>query len=318
MGMFENPYAGLVVFIAVPRLFVLGLLLIPAGMWLQRRKLRRDPTRIDDWPVLDFRRPPGAPHDPGHRRADRRQPDHPAARRLRHRCTRWNRRRSAGRRATCRCTRNSPPGRRRRTRAWPASSATSARARGRWCTTSWSASGSSYHVVTNQIPKPIPGVADMRPALEICGNCHSARPGIRRSHPRHSRIRGRRNEHRDDDGAADARRRARTADRRGPGDPLARRSPHRHHYIATDPDRQTIPLRQGDRRGGEGPGIRRRGHDPGANRARRAAHDGLHRLPQRRRRTGFRRPPSGPSTRPLRPAGSAAICRSSGGKGSGS
>jgi hypothetical protein len=29
-----------------------------------------------------------------------------------------------------------------------------------------------YHVVTNQIPKPIPGVADMRPALETCGNCH--------------------------------------------------------------------------------------------------------------------------------------------------
>ena len=29
-----------------------------------------------------------------------------------------------------------------------------------------------YHVVTNQIPKPIPGVADMRPALETCGHCH--------------------------------------------------------------------------------------------------------------------------------------------------
>jgi len=26
--------------------------------------------------------------------------------------------------------------------------------------------------VTNQIPKPIPGVADMRPALETCGRCH--------------------------------------------------------------------------------------------------------------------------------------------------
>jgi len=29
-----------------------------------------------------------------------------------------------------------------------------------------------YHVLTNQVPKPIPGVADMRPALETCGNCH--------------------------------------------------------------------------------------------------------------------------------------------------
>jgi nitrate/TMAO reductase-like tetraheme cytochrome c subunit len=29
-----------------------------------------------------------------------------------------------------------------------------------------------YHVITNQIPKPIPGIADMRPALETCGGCH--------------------------------------------------------------------------------------------------------------------------------------------------
>ena len=54
-GLFENPYAGLVVFVAFPALFVLGLLLIPLGMWLQRRKLRRDPGRHVDWPVLDFR-----------------------------------------------------------------------------------------------------------------------------------------------------------------------------------------------------------------------------------------------------------------------
>jgi hypothetical protein len=29
-----------------------------------------------------------------------------------------------------------------------------------------------YHLVTNQVPRPIPGVAHMRPALETCGNCH--------------------------------------------------------------------------------------------------------------------------------------------------
>jgi hypothetical protein len=51
----RNPYAGLVIFVAIPALFVLGLLLIPAGMWLQRRKLQRDPTADVDWPVLDFR-----------------------------------------------------------------------------------------------------------------------------------------------------------------------------------------------------------------------------------------------------------------------
>jgi hypothetical protein len=57
-GLFRhNPYAGLVVFVAIPALFILGLLLVPLGMWLQRRKLERDPTAATDWPVVDFRRP---------------------------------------------------------------------------------------------------------------------------------------------------------------------------------------------------------------------------------------------------------------------
>ena len=42
-GLFNNPYAGLVVFVALPALFVFGLLLIPVGIWLQRRALLRDP-----------------------------------------------------------------------------------------------------------------------------------------------------------------------------------------------------------------------------------------------------------------------------------
>src|SRR5688572_19846722 len=55
LGMFNNPYAGLVIFIAVPALFVLGLLLIPLGLWLQRRALRRDPSASVEWPVIDLR-----------------------------------------------------------------------------------------------------------------------------------------------------------------------------------------------------------------------------------------------------------------------
>ena len=55
-GLLRNPYAGLVVFVAIPALFVAGLLLIPAGVWLQRQKLKRDATATADWPVLDFRR----------------------------------------------------------------------------------------------------------------------------------------------------------------------------------------------------------------------------------------------------------------------
>ena len=54
-GLFHNPYAGLVVFVAIPALFVAGLLLIPLGMWLHRRKLRRHPDAVAEWPVLDFR-----------------------------------------------------------------------------------------------------------------------------------------------------------------------------------------------------------------------------------------------------------------------
>ena len=57
-GLFHrNPYAGLVVFVAIPGLFFFGLLLIPLGMWLQRRRLLRHPESEADWPVLDFRRP---------------------------------------------------------------------------------------------------------------------------------------------------------------------------------------------------------------------------------------------------------------------
>ena len=54
-GMFANPYAGLVIFVAMPALFVFGLLLIPLGIWLQRRRLRRDPSASADWPVIDLR-----------------------------------------------------------------------------------------------------------------------------------------------------------------------------------------------------------------------------------------------------------------------
>ena len=54
-GLLANPYAGLVVFIALPACFVIGLLLIPAGVWLRRRTLKRDPNAAVDWPVLDFR-----------------------------------------------------------------------------------------------------------------------------------------------------------------------------------------------------------------------------------------------------------------------
>src|SRR5262245_58251063 len=54
-GLFRNPYAGVVVFVAVPGLFIAGLLLIAIGAWLQNRKLQHDPAYQAEWPIFDFR-----------------------------------------------------------------------------------------------------------------------------------------------------------------------------------------------------------------------------------------------------------------------
>jgi len=55
-GFLRNPYVGLLVFIALPLLFLTGLALIPAGAWwTARRRARRGGT--PDWPVIDLRQP---------------------------------------------------------------------------------------------------------------------------------------------------------------------------------------------------------------------------------------------------------------------
>src|SRR5262245_30875622 len=55
-GQFSNPYAGLLVFVAVPAFFVLGLLLIPIGAMRQRRRIAAG-LATDEWPVIDLRLP---------------------------------------------------------------------------------------------------------------------------------------------------------------------------------------------------------------------------------------------------------------------
>src|SRR4051794_1800542 len=57
VGAIGNPYAGLLVFVAVPLLFIVGLLLIPIGGWWSARRRRLYPDR-PDWPVIDL----GNPH----------------------------------------------------------------------------------------------------------------------------------------------------------------------------------------------------------------------------------------------------------------
>src|SRR6187431_2209997 len=55
-GQIINPYAGLLVFVAVPAFFVLGLLLIPIGAVRQRRRVAAG-LATDEWPVIDLRMP---------------------------------------------------------------------------------------------------------------------------------------------------------------------------------------------------------------------------------------------------------------------
>jgi hypothetical protein len=54
-GLLTNPYAGLVVFVALPALFLMGLVLIPVGVRRRRQALMRDPNAVSDWPVVDLR-----------------------------------------------------------------------------------------------------------------------------------------------------------------------------------------------------------------------------------------------------------------------
>jgi hypothetical protein len=59
-GFLENPYTGIVVFIVIPGLFVLGLLLIPVGLSRERRRIARG-LAAPAWPRIDL-------NDPGIRR----------------------------------------------------------------------------------------------------------------------------------------------------------------------------------------------------------------------------------------------------------
>src|SRR5688572_8160555 len=53
LGFLENPYTGLVVFVMVPALFVLGLLLIPIGLFIERRRSTGG-VAVPPWPRIDL------------------------------------------------------------------------------------------------------------------------------------------------------------------------------------------------------------------------------------------------------------------------
>jgi nitrate/TMAO reductase-like tetraheme cytochrome c subunit len=57
-GLHSNPYIGIVFFLVLPGMFLLGLGLIPLGAWLERRRRRagRPPSEVH-WPRIDFNDP---------------------------------------------------------------------------------------------------------------------------------------------------------------------------------------------------------------------------------------------------------------------
>ena len=212
VGLLNNPYAGLVVFVVVPALFVLGLLLIPSGMWLQQRKLRAGPERgratgpcwtsarhgcaarrcsivaltavnliillLAGYGTLHWMESPSFCGQVCH------APMHPQF-------TAWQ----------------AAPHSRVRLHRLP-------HRRGRPGVPALQVRRRPAAVSRGDEPdsEADPGCGRHAAGTRDLRQLPLARTGIRRSPPRHPRIRRRRNQHRDDDAAADVRRRARTAD----------------------------------------------------------------------------------------------------------
>ena len=53
LGLFDGPYSGLILFVALPVMFTLGVALVVLGTW--RHRLARGSGAEEDWPVWDFR-----------------------------------------------------------------------------------------------------------------------------------------------------------------------------------------------------------------------------------------------------------------------
>ena len=62
-GLHTNPYLGILFFLLLPTLFIAGLVLVPIGVWRERRRIRAGhPASVLRWPSLDL-------NDPVQRRA---------------------------------------------------------------------------------------------------------------------------------------------------------------------------------------------------------------------------------------------------------
>jgi nitrate/TMAO reductase-like tetraheme cytochrome c subunit len=50
----DNPYLGIIFFLLLPAVFILGLLLIPVGVWVRRKKLQKTGQIPVEFPKVDF------------------------------------------------------------------------------------------------------------------------------------------------------------------------------------------------------------------------------------------------------------------------
>ena len=199
-------------------------------MWLQQRKLRLHPEAAADWPVLDFSQPPDSS---GARllvcRAERRQPGHLAARRLRQPALDGVAIPSADRRATLRCSRNLPPGTTHRTRASHVPTATSDDGAQGFLHAKLAGVRQLAHVITNQLSQANSRRVSQHGAWPVRKSVPTATGPQRdtaRSHPRDSRVCRRRGNTETVDDPADAH--GRTRHRVAALDPLARGSGRSH------------------------------------------------------------------------------------------
>ena len=257
----------------IPAVFVLGLLLIPVGMWLRAAQAAA-PIQTA---AASGRSSISAA--PASRRtalliigAHRRQHRHRAARRLRRACTGWSRRASAARRATRRCTRSSPRGRTRRTRGVACvechigEGATGIRPRQ---ALRRAAAGARRHQHVSAADSAGRRDAARRPGRDLrrlppAGTRRSAiASASSASMPTTRRTRRRRPCCRCTSAARRRHRRVRFT-----GTPIPR---VRVEYVATDAERQTIPYVQRDRRDGQVKEYVATGHEGRGDSRRRTA-----------------------------------------------
>ena len=55
-GLHTNPYIGILFFLVLPTIFIFGLLLIPFGIWIDRRQ-HHERAGLAHWPRLDLNDP---------------------------------------------------------------------------------------------------------------------------------------------------------------------------------------------------------------------------------------------------------------------